>query len=215
MTIGALTGGIAVAISVSQRSFGLEVNNHTLYSAAMVIPAVWGALGPDIDMPNSKGGRFVRNALRFSMIITGLAFIILGVINYLSGKGLSNLLYPLTAFCLCGVLTVFISLAKHRVQTHSGLALIIMGGAIAVFMITRSSTFVTDVVISVLIGFAFGWASHLIVDTFNKRGVPWLYPFWRKNFSVAKVLTNSKREKLFRYLAIVLFCAAYAYIILL
>lgn len=46
-------------------------------------------------------------------------------------------------------------------------------------------------------GFGAGVLSHLILDTFNSAGIPWLFP-WRKRFSLASVPLHSVGEGIVR-----------------
>lgn len=62
---------------------------------------------------------------------------------------------------------------------------------------------------NVAIGIFAGVVSHLVLDTFNHNGVPWMYPFNRKRFHVASIRTRGTGEFMFGVCLTVLtvFCA--------
>ncbi len=47
------------------------------------------------------------------------------------------------------------------------------------------------------IGFLVGALSHLVLDTFNRTGIMWLFPLTKKKFSLASVKTRSGAETMF------------------
>jgi membrane-bound metal-dependent hydrolase YbcI (DUF457 family) len=71
-----------------------------------------------------------------------------------------------------------------------------------------------DSVLSAWLGFCFGWFSHLVLDTLNPKGVPWLYPFSSRYFRFAKIGAGTKDESVFRTFCIVFFVIAYLAIII-
>ena len=59
----------------------------------------------------------------------------------------------------------------------------------------------------IAIGFSIGYASHILLDSFNPKGVPLFYPMKHK-FSFAGIVTRGWAEKMVFILSIVIavFC---------
>lgn len=51
-------------------------------------------------------------------------------------------------------------------------------------------------------GFLMGALSHLILDTFNKVGIPWFMPFSTKRINIACIKTRSQEENIFEIIQI-------------
>lgn len=54
-------------------------------------------------------------------------------------------------------------------------------------------------------GFYIGCLSHLILDTFNKTGVPWLFPLSTKKISLLSIKTGETSEAFFQFAQIGVF----------
>ena len=61
----------------------------------------------------------------------------------------------------------------------------------------------------ICLGFLIGTLSHLVLDTFNYKGIMWLYPLTKKHYHIASIKTRSFGESVFTVLmvaiAVVLF----------
>ena|SRR5260221_7727756 len=66
-------------------------------------------------------------------------------------------------------------LGGHRFISHSILGIILFGWGSSFLLKTMSSVLLVDMSI-VWWSFMIGFISHLIMDTFTKEGVPWLFP---------------------------------------
>jgi inner membrane protein len=217
MVVGGLCAGLPVALSIAEGKLGFTIGgDHYLYPFVGVIPAIIGALGPDIDMPNSKGGKSLRAVLKSGITFSGIAVLLLSVYVCVGVKGekVFTVLIPCAIFFVLSCCTsLFVAISKHRRETHSGLALIILLlPTIYMIRFTASGLF-TSVILSVWTGFCIGWLSHLLADTFNQKGVPWLYPFSKKYFRISKFITGTEGEHLFRKFCIVLFITVYIVLI--
>ena len=206
-----------MALGIAERTLGFPVAEHTLYPFIGVLPAVIGALGPDIDMPNSKGGRRIRAFLKLAIGVSGAAA--LGLFLYIclgeNGERLFDALIPCGVFFgLSCCLSLFIAKAKHRRETHSGLVMLIL--LLPLFYMIRftSVSLFTNTLLSVWAGFCIGWLSHLMADTFNRKGVPWLYPLSKKHFHISKVVTGTDGEAMFRTFCVALFVIVYIILII-
>ena len=49
----------------------------------------------------------------------------------------------------------------------------------------------------ICLGFLIGTISHLVLDTFNYKGIMWLYPLSRKHFHIASIKTRTTMETVF------------------
>jgi inner membrane protein len=217
MVVGGLCAGLPVALSIAEKKLGFGIGGHIVYPFVGVFPAIIGALGPDIDMPNSKGGKTLRNFLKIAVSVSGIAVLALSLYICIGAQGerFLDILIPCAVFFgLSCCTTMFVTTAKHRRETHSGLVmLILLIPNIYMIRFTQASLF-TGVLLSVWFGFCIGWLSHLLADTFNKKGVPWLYPFSKKYFRLSTVVTGTDSERLFRIFCIILFVTVYIVLIL-
>ena len=50
---------------------------------------------------------------------------------------------------------------------------------------------------AICLGFLIGTMSHLILDTFNYKGIMWLYPFSKKHYHIASIKTRTTMETIF------------------
>lgn len=217
MVVGGLCGGLPVALSIAEKKLGFSLGGgHSLYPFVGVLPAIIGGLGPDIDMPNSKSGRSLRSFLRLAIIISGVALLLLSIYVCIGVKGekVLDVLIPCGVFFgLACCTSMFITRAKHRRETHSGLVmLILLLPNLYMLRFTPANMF-TSVLLSLWSGFCIGWLSHLLADTFNKKGVPWLYPFNKQYYRVGKCVTGTEDERTFRIFCIILFVTVYVVLI--
>jgi inner membrane protein len=217
MIVGGLCAGIPVMMSVAEKRLGMSIGAHYAYPLIGVLPAIVGGLGPDIDMPNSKGGKWIRVFLKFAITISGIAVLALSVYMFAGKNGVNvkNIILPcLIFFALVCCISLLVSVAKHRRETHSGLALLILLLPNVYIVRFTEANILTNVILSIWLGFCVGWISHLLADSFNRKGVPWLYPLQNKHYHIAKVVTGSKYEYSFRIACIIVFVAAYMAILI-
>lgn len=220
MVVGGLTAGLALSASISVKQLGFDINAHTVYPVLFVMPAIIGGLGPDIDMPNSTSGRFIRKALFLSISGSGLILFALAIITLING-GVFNTLIPLAIFfvIVCGLIA-FVSTAKHRRETHSGLLCLLLFLPVIWIVLWLKANLLTNTMLSIWIGFWLGWFSHLVADSFNRKGVPWLYPLKNAKgkytyYHIMTVTTGTEQETIFRVCSYVVMMLFYFVIILL
>lgn len=214
MVVGGLSAGVSVAAALSSGKFGFQIQNQIFYPLAAVVPAVIGALGPDVDLPQSIAGRWIRKILK--AVILGLGGMILGLLylSFIGGRTLLVLRPFFGLFVICCSLLVFILYSKHRRETHNIIFFIVLCFPLGWFLYFSSFSFYSNLMFSLWCGFLIGWFSHLVADSFNKKGVPWFYPFSKKHYHIAKVLTGSYQETNFRSIAIGAFAISYLFILL-
>lgn len=56
---------------------------------------------------------------------------------------------------------------------------------------------------SICIGFLLGTLSHLVLDTFNYKGIMWLYPLTKKHYHIASIKTRGFGENVFLVVMVV------------
>ena len=216
MIAGGLLSGLPVALSIAERKLGFSIGEHTIYPFVSVIPAIIGAIGPDVDMPRSKSGRKVRVFLKTSMTISGTAVLLLAVYAILGeyGERVFDILLPcLIFFASACCISMFVAASKHRRETHSALVMfILLLPNIYIIRFTEATLF-TSALLSAWLGFCIGWLSHLLADSFNKKGVPWFYPFRKKYYRISSIVTGTEGEKVFRVFCVILFVTVYAVLI--
>jgi inner membrane protein len=216
MVIGGLCGGLPVAISIAEKKLGFNLGGHYLYPIVGVLPAIIGSLGPDIDMPNSKSGKILRSFLKGAIAISGISLLLLSIYVGISVQG-AKLFYVLipcaVLFGLSYCISIFVTLSKHRRETHCGLAMLILALPNLYIVRFMPAGLFTSVLLSLWGGFCIGWLSHLVADTFNKKGVPWLYPFSKKYYRISNCITGTEGEKTFRIFCIILFVTVYIVLI--
>ncbi|EKD64737.1 MAG: TcpI [uncultured bacterium] len=66
-------------------------------------------------------------------------------------------------------------LGGHRFISHSILGIFLFGFVVGKFLEVSSSVLIVEMDV-VWWAFMIGFVSHLVMDTFNKEGVPWLFP---------------------------------------
>ncbi|MDR2534929.1 MAG: metal-dependent hydrolase [Treponema sp.] len=217
MVIGGLCGGLPVALSIAEKKLGFTIGEHYIYPFAGVFPAVIGALGPDIDTPKSRGGKKLRFFLKTAITISGIMLLLLSIYIGIgvNGEELFNILVPCAVFfgVSCCV-SMFVAMSKHRRETHSGLMMLILLLPNVYIVRFTSATLFTSVLLSIWSGFCIGWLSHLIADSFNKKGVPWLYPFSKKYYRISNFITGTEGEHIFRTFCIILFVTVYIVLII-
>lgn len=88
---------------------------------------------------------------------------------------------------------------SHRTITHSLLFLIL--STLLFGVITKN--------FSAVLGLFVGVLSHLILDTCNPTGVPWLYPINKKKLSIMRIRTGTGNEA-----GVVFMCALLTYCVI-
>ena len=209
MIVGGLSAGIPVVISISLKELGFDVGNCIYFPIVGVIPSIFGGIAPDVDMPHSIAGKWIRKALTAVIIGSGCMLLFLYCMLMLGSRTFKVLLPFFCFFLLACFLTLFITAAKHRRETHSGLLFLVLLLPLFWCCTLSSVNIFTDILFSSWVGFIIAWLSHLVIDSFNKKGVPWLYPFVTKHYSVMSITTGTKEEDFFRLVSIVFFICFY------
>lgn len=223
MVIGGLTGGLALALGIGSRTLSLHFSGYEIYPLLVTVAGVVGGLSPDIDMRHSRAGRALRKILRFGLFASALFLVIMYFlpptgVDILDGAiGLGARVdrgVPLVLAAFCIFILVAVEKSKHRGFTHTAVGLIFIALPL-MFMLYTGTMFVgANIAVSVQIGFILGWLSHMVIDTFNLGGIPWLWPLFRKRIRVARIKTGTKGEGTFLAMSVVVFAAAYALILL-
>lgn len=83
--------------------------------------------------------------------------------------------------------------SHHRGFYHTPILYIILSYLMSLFL-----------PMNIALGFFVGTLSHLILDTFNSKGIMWLWPITRKHFHIASIRTRTSGETIFMFVMIVL-----------
>lgn len=83
----------------------------------------------------------------------------------------------------------------HRGMTHTLLIPILL----LVGMLVIAS-FKIPVLPDLILGFNVGWVVHILADLCNRKGVPLLWPLYKKKVHIATFLTSSWQEYVFIFL---------------
>lgn len=96
-------------------------------------------------------------------------------------------------------------LFTHRGFTHTAIA---NAGLLFLFLGTRGKGDSWQIVgaQSLMFGVVFAYASHLVADSLNYRGIPLFWPLSSKHIYIMKITTGGKSEKIFIavYIALIL-----------
>lgn len=88
---------------------------------------------------------------------------------------------------------------KHRGFLHSPVFILLAGILLTAGSRTMLSGSQLLLVNQFITGFLLGMLSHIILDTFNKQGIPWLWPH-KKRFRLLTIKTDSIMETAFAIL---------------
>lgn len=88
---------------------------------------------------------------------------------------------------------------KHRGFLHSPLFIILAGTILTAGSRSMLAGTQLQTAMMFLSGFIPGMISHIILDTFNKQGIPWLWPY-SKRFRLLSIRTDSIMETAFAVL---------------
>jgi len=222
MTIGALTGGLLLAHSIAASTLSLTISGYEVYPLIATAAAAMGGLSPDVDIAHSKAGRVLRKLLRTGFIASAVFMLLMAVMPQTGievldgaiGMGASvNRGVPLILAAFCIFIMLVIEKSKHRGFTHTVIGLVLVAMPLGFMLITGVRFIGADIAASVQIGFVLGWLSHMVIDTFNRGGVPWLWPLTRKRIRVMRIGTGTKAEGKFAAASTLLFILCYILIV--
>ena len=94
----------------------------------------------------------------------------------------------------------FASISHHRGFFHTPILYLILARLIYIFSPVLA------------IGFGIGTFSHLVLDTFNYKGIMWLWPLTKKHYHIARVKTRSVGENIFMVAMIAITVISYLHI---
>ena len=92
---------------------------------------------------------------------------------------------------------------KHRGFLHSPVFILLAGILLTAGSRTMLSGSQLQLANQVITGFIPGMLSHIILDSFNKQGIPWLWPY-KKRFRLLTIRTDSLMETGFAVLISIL-----------
>lgn len=92
---------------------------------------------------------------------------------------------------------------KHRGFLHSPVFILLAGMLLTAGSRTMLSGSQLLLANQFILGFIPGMLSHIILDSFNKQGIPWLWPY-KKRFRLLTIRTDSIMETAFAVLISIL-----------
>lgn len=132
------------------------------------LPAILGgALGGMLSDIDIRSGKRLRDVSQTRMLAVGIAVVCLFLDSLFGGKLWSAMTaneHAGTGALLLGLLCLFGSVQEHRGFTHSLLALVLFTGCVSL------------VCPPLLLPFGAGFASHLALDSLNKKPIRLFYP---------------------------------------
>lgn len=204
MTVGGLTGGLVLAYGIANRTMQFSFSGYEIYPIVVTVAGIAGGLAPDVDMARSKAGKSLRKALRGVMIISALLLVITFLLDRAGGVGAGiDRQIPLMLAAFCVLIMFIIEKSKHRGFTHTPVGLLVIMLPLIYMLFTKPSFAGADIAVSAQIGFAMGWFSHMVIDTFNYPGTPWLWPVVNNHFNIMRIDSGTSGEHTF-----LLVCAA-------
>lgn len=87
----------------------------------------------------------------------------------------------------------------HRGMTHT-LVFPLAIGVICYFASVAFGSEAATLVVNILFPFMFGWIVHILADLCNRKGVPLLWPLYRKRIHIATFKTGTWNEGAFIFL---------------
>ena len=171
-----MMGKTHIAVGLASSYLLLQPSTPPQFAAATVggcIGSIMADIDVKIDRSNKYALRASLDALYGEILAVGISIAALAS-NYLSGGTIIQAALAHWQQSLIGVafLIVLIAIGEastHRDRTHSLLAMLLF--SFSVLLIDKS----------IGIAFAVGYASHLIIDLFNKSPIRILYPL-KKGF---------------------------------
>lgn len=92
----------------------------------------------------------------------------------------------------------------HRGPLHSLPGVGVVSALLCLAFKTWASYIIPNYILHLII---IGYVSHLVMDSFNPQGVPWLWPVTKKHFSIPVIRTGSKLEQGIINPAMLILCA--------
>lgn len=170
-----ITVGIATSLALCQPKTVGEI-------FAAVIGGAAGGILCDIECKSTPD---MRDALYGRYIAAGLSALLLFA-DWILGTGICASILAQDRFSLgLGAVVLLLTCAKgraseHRTFTHS---------LLYVFLIDFGFYCITPQLAAPILA---GGISHLFIDTFNKKPVPWLYPIGKKGFCFGLCYASKK-----------------------
>lgn len=186
-----LISTITISILCAKQGMILKTDTN-LIPILMIPPSYLGSLIPDIDIKQSKINS-VLDKQKKSIRTWILLFICL---LFIFPK--QNNTFWLIAILSIMLVISFIDISKHmshrNMLTHSNMIPIVL-----MIFASRHNIIIKTFVF----GFAIGWISHIIADTFNSKGTYLLAPIPLK-IHLASIKSNSDEENIFLIIVIVI-----------
>ena len=209
-------GGMLGLVAAVATYNSVGTGDPLIYGSTVLVGSGLGALLPDID---AEGATITRKLGLAGMAVAkglkhrGITHTLLGLFVFaLASFGLSTLFTTFYRGGTVGKLTVALVMTfifscmynrfsvirrilRQLLKQNAAVTGLLsrLGVFTAVFM---SADYFVPFLNVLSLSLTLGYLSHLISDSFNVSGCPWLFPFVKKNFSVANCRTG-KHDTLF------------------
>lgn len=202
-----IIGGLQTGIVAASIASGSVEDSLILISAAS-----FGSILPDIDQPGSRIGqsdaliglvshlvsKFTRHRGFTHTLLGAIVMAALFFMPSLAGNARESIIAffaALFVFALVhakgGALSYFAGWLSVAAYIFTPIAASLVSDQnIELFLDIRSARLCA-------IGVFFGCVSHMVYDSFNRGGVPWLWPISRKQFHIMGIKTNTFGELYF------------------
>ena len=190
-------GGCCGVIAAEQLLLQNDITiNNLMVSGMLVTGSIIGALLLDIDKKGTIIGKKVPTLASILNFLFGhrgathaplIWILICSLLIFINNNISNNIRTFIISIYTCSTFYIFIKFLLKKIQRskkwHSFLGLF-LGIVISYHFYTLESVILNCLFIFIVIGIFIGAFSHIILDTFNKMGIPWLYPIIKKKFHI-------------------------------
>jgi membrane-bound metal-dependent hydrolase YbcI (DUF457 family) len=224
----------AVGLVAALRFPQMTLFNVTLFPLVGLATFKTGAIWADVDLEGTTEGRkhpllakmFTHRGFTHTGFMLALVCLTFYVLNVLGVSILAKVLSSVVLGIVIGAMVTEILVMKMEHDHHklgkllaakSGL-FVMIGVSIGSFFVLgilpdNISLIVLEVINSLIGGFVLAYASHIIADGFNGKGVPLFWPIIKNKVHVMSVVTGTYQEYvfLFVWVSVLLFHVACIY----
>lgn len=206
--VGVTTVGILGVLDPTVHIFGA-----TMYPLIGIIVADCASKIADADLATTQYGHkypllskiFSHRGFTHTTLIVLLQLLLLYAV---CNRTFDNIVELIMLFILVNS-SIVASIGIKVLQHNKDLRKVIMLSPVFVFGIVAIMNYFRQdlthlILTSTMLGFIVAYASHILADLCNKKGVPLLYPFSKKKFHIMSVKTNTSEETVFAFCYVIL-----------
>lgn len=182
----------------------LNIGGIVLYPAIGILATDAGAKIADIDSEHSSYGKKypkIASIIKHRWIThTGIVLLLMIAIFKLCGylKSLQYGAFIETALVIFFVTGGFnISIKSIKAKVLSNLVALMSQLLILVYLAVYNPAMINTILCSLVFGFFYSYASHLLADLHNRKGIPLWYPICKKRIFLMAITTGTWEEYMF------------------